>query len=295
MFARYILPLTCLLASAAQAGAAEPRVIQPVTPWAVALDDDRCRISRVFGEGEDRTLIYLEQLQPAASFTWVIAGSPVEKLRPANRSLPFDPEVRFGSASAPVPAMRYYDSTLGDYGASIEGSYPDVTRSDPDLPAGVDQTGDDRVSLSLEDGARMEWIELSRRDSYRFATGSLAPAFENLNLCMRMLGARWGVDVATTVVRPEVKNLGEVARYIQQHYPAKALGRGQQATLAVRLVIGAGGEIENCTMIDVSQATNFDGTACEAYEKHAEFTPARDAGGRGVKSVYVNKIVYQVR
>ena len=52
-------------------------VLEPSSPWQLDYGKDRCRIARTFGEGDDTNMFYLEQWEPAAWATWLVAGPAV--------------------------------------------------------------------------------------------------------------------------------------------------------------------------------------------------------------------------
>ena len=47
---------------------------EPSSQWQLDYGDTRCRIGRIFGEGETETALYLEQVEPSESLHWIVGG-----------------------------------------------------------------------------------------------------------------------------------------------------------------------------------------------------------------------------
>lgn len=274
-------------------------VLQPSGPWNLDYGDTRCRLAGAFGEGEHATAFWIEQTGPSSGFSWVLAGGAVEKLGP-NRGI----EVRFGTNFDPIevnlperPGERRDGDrtklTLDGFGKAIMGfGY----RQAVPPPEGSPPIGESVTGLDPKDGALIDHVEFVRDDRrVRLATGPLGEAFEAMNECTRNLYASWGVTfeeiaLAATGARP--LNMADVAKRIRQTYPAKALRRGEQATVGLKLLIAADGTVQRCIRFEVTKAKNFGNEPCEIMVKHARFEPARDATGKPVRGFYQTTVSY---
>lgn len=73
-------------------------------------------------------------------------------------------------------------------------------------------------------------------------------------------------------------------------YPAAALRRDEQGTVAFRLDIGTAGEVRSCSVIQSSGSPALDEVSCRIMTERARFTPARDEKGKPVEDQAVSRI-----
>lgn len=278
-----------------------PIVIAPSTPWEVNFADAKCRAVRIFGEGDERTILFLEQITPSDSPRWVMAGKAAKELDSGG-----DLSVQFGPEIDPWEMRAEKGTTLGEFGPAFRGSSirkPDRDwkawrlneKAEPDEP-------EVHVGLSMldpEEGSAIEWVEFGRGDHrpFRLATGSFGQLFEILNTCMTDLVRTWGVDVEAQARRakaPHPLNIEQIARRIQQYYPSRAADWGKQADLVVRMLIDKNGDVTDCKITNVSKAEDFDDRACIEFSKVGKFEPAYDVDGQPMDSFYATTVLYRL-
>lgn len=286
--------LACGMPAAAQD---EAVVLEPSTDWYLDYAETRCRILRTFGAGDDVTLLYLEQYYPSDDLSWLVAGSLVDELRASRRFT-----VQFGPGEEPYSVDSRTRLTYGEYGRALSSN--SLTEQIPaDRRQGDEEAADGAApivvpALSTEQGRSIDWIEFSRGDRrIRLDTGNLGNVFEAMNACMENYMASWGVDfevLRTQATPPAPKNLPELVRRIQVHYPGGALARNQSARLLLRVLVDELGYVASCYIIDMSAADNFDDHACDVFEDRAEFEPALDTAGNAMPSYYVTTVIYSV-
>lgn len=280
------------LATIPAAAQAEEFVLHPNSDWHLDYAEEKCRIARTFGEGENATLLYLEQRSPSAGLTWLAAGEPIDELN-VDRAV----EVRFGP-TLPAVTVRNDGATFGDYGAAVFGyaykDYPEERPEDSQDEAMARETG--LPALDLEDGAKIEWLSLSHgNDRIVLRMGPSRAVFAAMNECMENLVSHWGLDVAQQkrrVREPEFSNVEDVAQRIQRLYPSAALRAGAQAVLDVRVMVDASGKPTQCVRRDITVAEKFDDSACDLIMEFAEFEPAEDNNGNAIPSYYLSRIRY---
>lgn len=302
---RVFTGLVCLaLALAGTQGAAQdkaPVVVEPSSPWQVDFAEARCRAVRLFGEGDDKTILFLEQIAPSDSPRWIVAGPVAEELDSGNTL-----SVQFGPA---IPAWEMKvekGTTLGRFGRAHrarsmfpprspdKGEIADATESD----AGTAQAPGLRT-LDIALGKSIEWIELKRgsRPPQRLNTGEMGQLFTILNTCMTDLVRTWGVDMEAHKKRataPRPLNLEQIAARIQKYYPSKALNWGKQADLSIRVMVDKTGSITGCKITNITMAEDFDDRPCAEFAKIGRFEPARDVDGNPMDSFYVSSIIYRM-
>ncbi len=275
----------------------------PTTNWVLDYAENRCRIVREFAspDGNEKTVLFFEQQVPEQSYTWLVAGSAVP-----NRSTI---SVRFGpvNQTRETPGRQL---SFGQFEQAIRGTGFSPTLSS--VAGSRKKSSENRLRESTSrDGApsttqssmprppveSIEWldIEAGTRNAVRIPLAEMPQIAKAMESCMDDLVRSWGVDPAQQAKvahPPKWKNLDHVAQRIVNTYPDKAARRGEQADLQLRLMIEASGEPSKCVRTNLTQADNFDNSACLAIMKDAEFEPARDTEGRPVRSYLVQRIKY---
>lgn len=286
------------LSGAQPAQAQEAEVLAPSSPWNVDYGEDRCRLVRTFGEGENLTAMIMEQLGPSAHFDLVLAGKTLRRMgdsKPAMIQMgpayeAIERDFQEGDLGELSPALIF--GTLSPVHADLEGD--DDPETD-DLKPQEDLLHPEGATVSYKTEG-IEWIEISQRNrSVRLSTGPMAKPLDALHTCSIDLLKTWGLDpeiVDSVEVGPKVTNIISVAKRIQGNYPSKALMRGQMATIQLRIIVNEQGHMESCTRLDVTEAENFTDGPCGVFGRYAEFEPARDASGASVRSYMMQRIRY---
>ena len=282
--------LTFLMASSPAFADQETIVLAPSSPWQLDYAEERCRLARLFGEEENKTIFWIDQTGPSSTFSWLVAGGALDQLG-STRNL----DAAFGPGFAPFEVSSTHRSgderrvfELDSFGKAVDGS---------GYKRGVEADGARTHALSLDDGKNIEFVEFHRKDRVvRLQTGDLSKGFEALNKCAADLFAFWGVepDIQSHVAQiAKPLNMQKVAQRVQRHYPRKAESRGEDAILTLKLLIDEEGSVEKCITIKKTKAENFDEYACEVFVEYARYEPARNEAGEAVKSLYSTNVVYQ--
>lgn len=293
------------LAGLASGAKAEEVVLEPSSQWVLDYHADKCRLARTFGEGDAKTILYLEQLTPGDTFSWLVSGPALEKLRPQR-----DVTVQFGPGFASFDVTQGSPMTMGEYGNVLEGvRYQHI--EDP-LVRTLAESSDGTTTvapptpppsqlraLKPQDGARIDHLQMRQpgRFSLRLNTGRLDKAFDAMNTCMDNLVTTWGIDPATLrqqLTPPRWANQGSLARRIQEAYPSKALNSREQANFQLRVIVGPAGRAMACSLINLTTAEGFTDQVCPIVLASGRFEPARDASGTPITSLFVTKILYRI-
>ena len=152
-------------------------------------------------------------------------------------------------------------------------------------------------SISMERTRNIEWLELSRRGTtIRLATGPMDIPITGMQTCMEELALHWGIDVAAhrTLSRLAEPETSPATWIRSADYPDDALRSGEQAVLNYRLTVGPNGVPTDCDIVRFTNATEFDAVSCKRMMERARFTPALDAQGQPIKSVYLGTIRFQM-
>ncbi|MEL6738005.1 MAG: TonB family protein, partial [Pseudomonadota bacterium] len=92
---------------------------------------------------------------------------------------------------------------------------------------------------------------------------------------------------------PKWSNEASVVRRIVARYPGKALQRGEQAILQMRVIVDESGKVTSCKIDEATTAGNVESPACREMA-NAKFDPALDADGQPFTSYYSTSIIYRI-
>lgn len=279
--------LPALLAAPAQAKVVD---IAPGSPWNVDFGENKCRLARFFGEGENRHLLFFEQYWPGERFGMTVAGPAYKRFGSGQRT-----DVKFFGAQSPMET-RPFTGTIGEYGHGV--IYSSLALVKNERSANQDEVTPVRVPQLDKDTARqVEFVSLRQRgDEVRLLTGPLDEAFAVLDNCALDLIGTWGLDVAqhrTATRLPRWLNKEAVVRRIVAVYPREALNAGEQAIMRMRVTVSAEGLVEDCAIIKATDTERLESPACKAMLS-ARFEPALDAEGKPMRSYFAESIVYVI-
>lgn len=289
---RLFLPLMPVITSFSTAPAsAEPVVLQPSAPWAVDFGVDKCRLTRVFGEGENQHLLAFQQYWPASDTGLTVAGPALATFRSLDRT-----DVRFFATQKPFRTTPFTGSVQG-FGSGVIFSSIDIAVGEPEASSGDEPAATALPQLDLETGSKVEFLELRQGGRLvRLKTGPLDAAFKVLNQCTQDLLRDWGLDVErhrTASAAPRWINQAALVRKIVSDYPARAAAQGEQAIMRMRIVVSAEGGVESCTIVKATDTKRLESDACKVMQG-AKFEPARDAVGQPMRSIFATSITYRI-
>ncbi len=281
-------------------------VLDPNQKWVANFGDNSCKLIRSFGDEQTPTVLVLEQYAPSESFTWTVAGPYVAQTRFSR-----DVTVQWGPFFDPYE-QKFQDATLGTIGKAFMGrnwvspdhlvpsTSKDALRSldKPELASGYEPV---LGQINEAEAAGVEYVSFTQKNRLHLVLrlSDLAPAIATLNKCTRDLAAEWGFDESYAdrlTSTPIWSNVSDVARRIQEKYPARALSRGAQANFKVRIIVGTDGRPERCDWINETKADDFEmgRTPCDIVMEDAEFEPAIDQEDRPIRSIYQSTIRYRI-
>ncbi len=264
---------------------AEPVMLEPSSKWNVDFGEEKCRLVRVFGEGENRHVLFFEQWGPKASFGFTASGRGFDRFR-ANKPV----SVRFFRDQEPMETQPFM-GTIASFGEAIIYSKLALEEPNQGQKLGIlHQLNTARASFA-------EFVEFKQRNrSVTFKTGELGEAFKVLNQCTQSLISDWGVDVekhksATKAVK--WTNEQAIGQRLVETYPRAALRKGEQGIMRMRLKIDETGKMTDCVINQTTINKSLKSPACREMAK-AEFEPALDANGLPMASYYLTAITYKV-
>lgn len=277
--------------ASAPAQAEKPDVaLEPSSPWNVDFGDTKCRLARLFGEGEDRHLIFFEQSGPGRDLGLTVAGKQLKRFRSLRRTnvrffdgqearntKPFKGDVEGYGPALIFSSIRVRSGTVNSLKkGSGKGSLPQLN---PNI-------GDEVEFIALQQGSRKVRVE----------TGPLGETFKVMNKCTQNMVRNWGLDVdkhLSAKSLPELKNANFVRTRIEARYPRRALNQGEQGIFRMRVIVDETGKVTDCVINNATIQDALESPACKTMVQ-AEFEPAIDAEGNAFRSYHSTTITYRV-
>jgi Gram-negative bacterial TonB protein C-terminal len=265
-------------------------VLKPTSAWNIDYADDRCRLARQFGEGEEKVVALFDRYGPDDFFKITLAGKPVNTW--SERA---DAAVQFGPTES-VQMLYFLKGTVADMPALIFTSRARVAPASlAEQLAIKERDGDESIELAPvgpEREAAIRYLSIGKplRRAVVLETGTMRAPMAALDKCIDNLVTHWGVDAEKhKALSAKVKPMVNPSKW-PIDYPVKMLKAGQPAIVEFRLAIGPDGEATSCHIQSTTRPKEFDAAVCGSLMKRARFTPALDSEGKPIASFYRNTV-----
>jgi TonB family protein len=282
-----LLAVLSSMASVAPAAAEDNVILAPSSEWRFREYDDRCRASRTFGEGENRTSLWIEQGGAESIYNLTLIGQPLRD--------PYGPAVRlrFGENEEITRSYIFAKSSRGRPVLRMYG----VTTTQPDLDRKKDSKAPD-ISIDQDAMAMIDRLHLrnSIRNPLTLELGPMTAPLSFLKSC----GERLSVLLSeagrplTSEARPP-KPIESDDWLTASDYPDYLVRAQMQGTLTARLTVGTNGKATGCFVVESNKPQLFDDAVCLGLMKRAQFEPAINTMGEPVASYYFYKISFVMR
>lgn len=288
----------CALFTSAQAQAEkEPLRLKQTSQWNVDYGDERCRLIRKFGEGEQHVYAIFDQFGPGDYFRITLAGKSV-----STAVLDGEVSIQFGPNEA-EQRMGFYKGDLGKDPAmvfQIQGRLAPLTAAElsaNDKAKNREWTAPAPISVERQAAIRTLTIGKPLRRTVILETGPMRKPLEAMGTCIDTMIASWGVDVErhkklTRAVEPTVSPGKWV---VSNDYPEKMLSQLQSAIVEFRLSIDTEGNPTQCVIQLTTRQKEFDKAVCDSLMRRAKFLPALDEEGKPLASYYRNSVQFAIR
>lgn len=263
-----------------------PLVLEPTSQWHLNYADDACRLVRIFGEGENKSVFLIERYEPGDSFFMIVAGEPLKASRYADTFFRFGPNGHEDDAPTTSGEFGEYSPALMTGGMFL------VT------PPGFTDRDERENNDNLEEEAAVSWLEVrrGRRQPVRFELGSMKQPMALMRQCTDELLTHWGIDLEahrSLTKRAEPKtNPGNWVR--SSDYPSDLMLKGGQGIVQFRLSVGADGRPTQCHIQSSTRPEGFDKVVCNALMRRARFEPALDAQGQPIASYWRSTVRFMI-
>ena len=274
--------------AAPQAAHAQTVSLKPASQWNVDFGDTRCRLARIFGEGEDQHILFFDQHYPNDAFGMTVAGPGLKRFSAKART-----QLQFYTSQAPRKTEPF-KGEAGAFGAAVIFGSAKVERTDDEADATPSRP---ILQIDTDSAAKVEFVSLAQgKRRVLLQTGPLEEAFKVMNTCTQDMIRDWGLDVEkhlTATKHPVWTNSRAITRKIQNDYPATGLRRGEQAVMQMRIIVDEAGSVEKCVIDKATDTERLESPACNPMRK-AKFEPALDADGKPFRSYYATPITYLI-
>lgn len=285
------MPIISAIAVATPASARSAEIVlEPSTLWNVDYGDEKCRLARLFGEGEDKTILFMEQWGPDERFGFSVAGPAFNRFRSRSKT-----EIKFFDQRVAFETEPFTGDVEGFGRAVIHANFSLGNGNEFSREIGEVQYGLPQIETEIAKQAKYVAFKQGNR-TVKLETGPLHEAFTVLNQCSHQRLVDWGLDLdkhLTIKQMPLWRNEKKIAGQIASIYPTRALREGESAIFRMRVLVNEDGSISDCKIYESTITEALQSPACDKM-KGAEFDPALDAEGRPVKSFYQTTIIYRV-
>lgn len=274
----------------------EQLVLKPSSAWHVDYAEDRCRLARRFGEGDEMVYAFFERYGPTEYFRLSVAGKPVKtSIEKADASIQFGP-------SEAEQKIMFFNGNLDKMPALIFASSVRVAPpTAAEAAAATKSDKDEWIEYASIDEARQKAIKYLTvgkplRRPVTLETGSMRAPFVALDKCIDNLMTTWGIDTERhkTLTRKVQPQQSPGTWVVSGDYPLNMLESGQPAIVEFRLSVGADGMPTACHIQSTTRPKAFDDAVCKSVMRRARFDPALDATAKPLASYYRNTVRFQI-
>ncbi|MEM7780389.1 MAG: TonB family protein [Pseudomonadota bacterium] len=273
---------------------ADDLVLEPSSEWRFRDYPDRCRASRNFGEGENRTSLWIEQSGEEPYFNLTLIGRPLRN--PFGRGV----RLQFGEQRE---IIRSYIATESSRGRPVLTMFgvamiqPDMDREDET----AEQSKQRAEIVEVMEKARAGGITTLRLrtavvEPIELQLGSLAEPLAFLEICSKNL------STMLSNAGRERSGLAAPAFAIDDEnwlrpsdYPTYLVRARMEGTILIRLTVNTQGRASSCFIVNSERPQLFADAFCRALLRRAQFEPARNPSGEAVASYYTFRVSAQVR
>lgn len=277
-------PLAAILTAPAYA---DDSVLAPSSDWKQREYEDRCRVSRNFGEGEDRVTLWLEQGGAEQIYNLTLLGKPFAnpyglgiRLKPGNEEEIVRSYLALKSSTG-RPVLRMYGLTFvqPELDRDENAKRPDIS-IDRERVAAIE-------TLGIR-GAGLKALELQ--------LGSMSAPITFLQDCGRRLQFTLSATMRAISGEARPPQPIDFDNWIQTNdWPTYLVRAEMEGTIGIRLTVNAKGSATSCNVLGSNKPQLFDDAVCLGLLKRAKFEPALNGDGEPVASYFNTSVTFRFR
>lgn len=309
------LALACGLSAPAMAEVE----LKPTSDWRLREYDDKCRMSRRFGAGDDRMTLWIDQGNPQQTYNLTLIGRGVRYPYGPNLTVQFAPEPEYtrtfisAKSSKGRPVLSLFGARLTPTRQELElmreengikngdknggGSTDDGEEAVDLVNAALSAERSERLSAQRIDAITQLRLGRAVVEPLTLKTGSMAAPLAQLQECATRLSQTIAANTMESVAAGTPVQPTETDRWIpiiQENYPYQMLRAEQEARLQISVTIDKKGRPSFCEVTSTLGLTAFNDTVCLLMLKHASFSPGRNTAGEPIVSRYSTAVTFSL-
>jgi len=283
---------------------AAPVELKPSSDWKLRKYDDKCRMIRTFGAGEDELTLWIDKGGPGPGVNLTLIGRAVRSPYSANTRVGFTPGELIDRSFITATSSKGRP-VLGLFGVQPVSLLPDAAlAANLQRQSGEEQVDFGQAALTAfaseatiqQRYAAITALELQGAviDPITLEIDDMLPMAQQLFACTAALTEQ--LERASQGGGTGIKTKDEQvwAAKIQANYPFHLLREEQQGTVAIRMTVNKKGKPTFCEVTGHDGPASFNDSACLLMLRHAQFTAASDAAGNPVAAFYSTRITYRI-
>lgn len=275
-----MLGLVAALPVRAQEQAGET-VLAPMGEWQLNRAKDKCRLKRVFGQGDTKVELFLDQAGAEPFYTVSLFGKPLRSFRGSTMSIQFGPDEAAMERSFVYGRLGDADRTPYRMMYGVNLAPPQPVADDAFASAELSEERKARITrIVLDLGGR----------TIVLPTGSLGEPLAQVQGCADALVEAMGIGRTELVSRAQPINLADIASKIV--YPSELTRAGVEGRVQFRLTVSPRGVPTTCQIAHSTRPQTFDDVVCLALLRELRFRPALDGQGEPAFDVYSSRVVF---
>ena len=262
--------------------------LSPVSPWNVDHAEDKCRLIREFGEGDERVILHIEQTGREPFYNLAVFGEPVDTSSNRIIRITFGPDEEGTERSFLAGELKDADPPFILMHGIHLAPVPDGAKQGE---FAVVDIGSERETAITE-----LWLEKGIPDPIVLQLGPMNAPLDAMRLCVGDLVETLRLDpesISELASSPKPKNRRKLVREIQEYYPSRMLQKGIGGEVSVKMIVNRDGKPTSCQIAQSDRPAAFDDYVCFGLMRNATFEPATDANGEPQYGVWKTSVIYQ--
>lgn len=257
---KQLVVVQCLVASLLPASAASAEPLKPLGGWVLDYREDQCLASREYGTKERPTTLGFRPAPNGETYEILIS----QPRRGPSYAIELKGNVDFGHGPIKAWLLSYAgkSSTSDIYQFRISATDMAQARSAP------------AVTIRPESAPNLT-----------FSLEAMPALVQGLEACTADLKKYWNSDGDKTGTIATSSNGDVRSIFTSDDYPSDAFNRNQEGKAQFLLLIDEKGAVAGCHVLVPSGVPILDAIGCQVIRKRAVFRPARNAAGKGVRSM----------
>jgi Gram-negative bacterial TonB protein C-terminal len=265
-----------------------PIELAPLSEWKLIASNNSCKLSRLFGQGENQTLLEVDQFGINDAYRVTFAGNALTRF--------LDGVVRF--QFGPNEAVQ----RINGYTTQIENDvFAIVSKSGVRVEPVPENRGwkDDQFPIQFVSAERKAAVTFIRIESGKarplvLSTGPMDKPFASLQQCADDMVKGWGVDVGThkSLKRAAYPKANPGSWVNFGSYPPKLQRKNQSTVVEFRLDVDEAGAAIGCQLLASDNLDEFGDAVCASLMNRAKFNPAIAEDGQPVRSYWINSVTF---